>query len=107
MKSETAGTAPDSADLAALSGAGSALWLATLSLMTAFMRTAAPAHRYLLATRISRNFETLCTQECFSAKTRASFSRLSMHWSEKAEALSPNGRKPRGMLARLQRLIAH
>jgi hypothetical protein len=88
------------ADLSALSGASGALWLATLSLMTAFMHTTAPAHRYLLAARIARNLSTLSEQECFSEVTRAKFSRLAVHWREKADALSPNPRKRRGMFER-------
>ena len=53
-----------------------ALWIATLSLMTAFMQQQAPAHRYLLARRIGRNLETLAGQDCFDAPCRARFARL-------------------------------
>ena len=70
----------------ALAQASRALWLATLSLMTAFMQTQAPAHRVLLARRISRNFETLSRQECFDAACRASFGRLALRWQSQAQA---------------------
>src|SRR4051812_7417096 len=84
-------------DLAALSRASSALWLATLSLMTAYMHNTAPAHRYLLAWRIARNLSTLREQECFSASTRESFARLAVHWRHQADALAPNRPKRRGL----------
>ncbi|AMO23950.1 hypothetical protein GCM10027034_19540 [Ramlibacter solisilvae] len=88
-------------DPAALSRASHALWLATLSLMTAYMHNAAPAHRYLLAWRIARNFSTLCEQECFDGNTRARFSRLAARWRRKADALSPTAPRRRGLLERL------
>ena len=72
-----------------LAQANRALWVATLSLMTAFMQTAAPAHRYLLARRISRNFETLSRQDCFDVGCRASFGRLAQRWHTRSEQLSP------------------
>jgi hypothetical protein len=80
-----------SADLPAqqLARASGALWLATLALMTAFMHNPAPAHRTLLARRISRNFETLASQDCFAAAGRASFSRLARRWRARAEQLAP------------------
>jgi hypothetical protein len=89
-----------------LSQACQSLWLATLSLMTAFMHTAAPAHRYLLARRIARNFDTLRDQPCYTDKTRADFAALAHRWQRKAEALSPTPAAQGGMLARLQRLFA-
>lgn len=73
------------AEASALLQACTALWLATLSLMTAFMRTPAPAHRYLLARRIARNFMTLHEQECFTRRTRATFEKLAKRWQRKAE----------------------
>jgi len=73
------------ADASALSQACTALWLATLSLMTAFMQNPAPAHRYLLARRIARNLATLHEQECFTQRTRASFAKLAKRWQRKAE----------------------
>ena len=76
------------ADASALSQACGALWLATLALMTAFVQTHAPAHRYLLARRIARNLSTLHEQECFTQRTRASFAKLAKRWQRKAE-LSP------------------
>ncbi len=91
---------------AALSQACTSLWLATLSLMTAFMRTPAPAHRYLLARRIARNFDTLREQECFNSRTRASFAKLARRWHGQAEVLSPRREAPGGVFARLQRLFA-
>jgi hypothetical protein len=91
---------------AALSQACTSLWLATLSLMTAFMRTSAPAHRYLLARRIARNFDTLREQECFTPRTRAGFARLARRWHGKAQVLSPTRAATGGVFARLQRLLA-
>jgi hypothetical protein len=72
----------------ALAQASRALWLATLSLMTAFMQTQAPAHRVLLARRISRNFDTLSRQECFDAACRSSFERLALRWQSQAQAFA-------------------
>jgi hypothetical protein len=81
----------------ALAQACNALWAATLSLMVAFMHTQAPAHRYLLARRIARNFETLRVEECFPPQTRASFAQLAKRWAGKAECLSPhNEGRPSG-----------
>jgi hypothetical protein len=91
---------------AALSQANGALWLATLSLMTAFMRTPAGAHRLLLARRIARNFDTLRVQECFTPGTRASFAKLARRWQRKADLLSPAGGNPGSIFGRLQRLLA-
>lgn len=100
--------APSTAELDALSQACASLWLATLSLMTAFMQQPAPAHRYLLARRIERNFATLRAQpECFSPGTLAKFEALERRWQLKAERLSPSrAQEPAGMLERLQRLLA-
>ena len=70
-----------------LQEASRALWLATLSLMTAFMQTQAPAHRLLMARRIARNFDTLREQACFSADCRRRFARLGSRWHEKADRL--------------------
>ena len=69
-----------------LAEANRALWVATLSLMTAFMQTQAPAHRYLLARRIARNFDTLTGQDCFDAGCRARFSQLAKRWQARAES---------------------
>lgn len=90
------GPNPQTADELALSRACTALWMATLSLMTAFMQTPAPAHRYLIARKIARNLSTLHQQDCFSAQSRASFLRLSRRWSERADRLAPNEQRPRG-----------
>ncbi|RYY84755.1 MAG: hypothetical protein EOO24_37300 [Comamonadaceae bacterium] len=73
--------------LAGLHEASRSLWLATLSLMTAFMQTQAPAHRLLMARRIARNFETLREQECFSADCRERFARLGARWTATARRL--------------------
>jgi hypothetical protein len=89
-----------------LEQACTALWLATLSLMTAFMQTAAPAHRYLLARRIARNFETLRGQECYGDAARARFASLAQRWSHKAELLSPHREEPQGVFTRLRSLLA-
>lgn len=79
----------ESGDESALHRASTALWLATLSLMTAFMQTAALADRYLLASRIAANFNMLADQPCFSAASRGSFSRLGERWTRKARILAP------------------
>lgn len=78
-------TAPLSAPT--LQDASRALWLATLSLMAAFLQTQAPAHRYLLARRIARNFETLRAQECFPADCRSRFGKLQARWTAQADRL--------------------
>jgi hypothetical protein len=78
-------THPD--PLAALQEASRSLWLATLSLMAAFMQTQAPAHRCLMARRIARNFETLRQQECFSPECRRRFARLGARWQAQADRL--------------------
>ena len=86
---------------AQLAQASRALWAATLSLMAAFMQTSAPAHRYLLARRIARNFETLAAQDCFDSGSRASFGRLSGRWQAKSEQFAPerqDGGRSRGLL---------
>jgi hypothetical protein len=88
-----------------LQQASVALWLATLSLMTAFMQTSAPAHRYLLARRIARNLDTLRNQECFPQRTRETFAKLSRRWQGRAEQLSPAPAAPAGFLGRLQRVF--
>ncbi|MEJ8837205.1 hypothetical protein [Ramlibacter sp. AN1133] len=80
--------------------ASRALWVATLSLMTAYMQNAAPAHRLLLARRIARNFDTLARQECFAAGCRASFERLARRWQVRADQLAPEAAAPRrGLIA--------
>lgn len=81
-----------------LAEASRALWAATLSLMTAFMQTQAPAHRYLLARRISRNFDTLSRQDCFDTGCRSSFTRLAARWQARAEQLSPTPKPARAGL---------
>ncbi len=82
-----------------LAQANRALWAATLSLMTAFMQTAAPTHRYLLARRIARNFGTLSRQDCFDCSCRASFGRLAHRWHARSEQLSPQrDEQPRAWL---------
>jgi hypothetical protein len=79
-------TGTDNSPLAQACGA---LWLATLSLMTAFMQTQAPAHRHLLARRIARNLGTLAGQDCFSADCRATFRKLALRWDGQAERFAP------------------
>lgn len=85
-----------SADALALSRACNALWLATLSLMAAFMQTSGPAHRYLIARKIARNMETLREQECFTPACRATFSKLSQRWAANADQLARQEDQPRG-----------
>lgn len=89
---------PDRADLAAqLASACTALWIATLSLMVAFMKTPAPAHRYLIARKIARNLATLHQQgDCFSVQSRAGFLNLSRRWSDRADRLAREEQRPRG-----------
>jgi len=77
-----------------LAQASRALWIATLSLMTAFMQVPAPAHRYLLARRIARNFDTLAGQECFDSGCRASFLRLAKRWRARSEQFAPERAQP-------------
>jgi hypothetical protein len=92
----TAGPTDHSAQMVALSRACVALWMATLSLMTAFMQTPAPAHRYLIARKIARNLATLREQDCFTRECRMIFSNLSQHWTAKANQLAPQEDRPRG-----------
>jgi len=84
-----------------LADANRALWMATLSLMTAFMQTPAPAHRHLLAGRISRNFDTLSRQDCFDAGCRGSFERLSHRWQVQSDRFAPDAPRAPGGLLRL------
>ena len=98
-------TAPLSAPT--LHDASRALWLATLSLMAAFMQTQAPAHRYLLARRIARNFETLRAQECFSGDCRRRFGKLHARWTAQADRLRDPDRAPSGWQQLLHRLLGH
>jgi hypothetical protein len=72
-----------------LTQATRALWTATLALMTAFMQVSAPAHRFLLARRISRNLETLAGQDCFAPDCRERFARLARRWEARAREFSP------------------
>jgi hypothetical protein len=86
----------DSADMMALSRACGALWMATLSLMTAFMQNPAPAHRYLIARKIARNLGTLREQDCFTRECRMIFFNLSQRWNAKADQLARQEDRPRG-----------
>ena len=90
------------ADALALSRACAALWMATLSLMTAFMQTAAPAHRYLIARKIAKNLGVLREQDCFTAECRMIFSNLSQRWTAKADQLAQHEDGPRGGIGLLQ-----
>jgi len=85
----------------ALSQACAALWMATLSLMTAFMQTHAPAHRYLIARKIAKNLGLLREQDCFSAECRLIFSNLSNRWAAKARQLEPRAAEPQPLGALL------
>lgn len=90
----------------ALTQASRALWLATLSLMTAFLQNTAPAHRHLLARRIARNLATLAEQECFDSAARASFGRLASRWRTRSEQFAPHHQEqPTGWFRSLVRLI--
>jgi hypothetical protein len=86
---------------ARLAEASRALWLATLALMTAFMQTPAPAHRHLLARRISRNLDTLSRQECFDAGARARFDQLARRWQLRSEQFARGNPAPASSLLRL------
>lgn len=88
----------------ALTRACTALWVATLSLMTAFMQTAAPAHRYLIARKIAKNLHLLREQDdVFTAECRMIFANLAERWAAKADRLAP-GDRPRNGTGLLQRL---
>jgi len=80
-----------------LAAASRALWSATLSLMVAFMQTAAPEDRLLLAQRIARNLDTLARQDCFDRTCRATFARLAQRWQARSEQLAPQPAR-RGLL---------
>jgi len=102
-----AAAAPDDrhGDSPALGRACGALWVATLALMTAFMQTSAPAHRYLIARKIAKNLAMLCQETCFTAECRMIFSNLSQRWSATADQLAPPDRqdqRPRGGIGMLQ-----
>jgi hypothetical protein len=97
----TAPAGAANAQAIALSQACAALWMATLSLMTAFMQTGAPAHRYLIARKIARNLGTLREQDCFTAECRMIFSNLSKRWSAKADQLATR-EDPHGGIGLLQ-----
>lgn len=106
MPSPPAPTAPAADAQQALAQACKSLWLATLSLMVAYMQNAAPAHRMLLARRIAGNFGVLREQDCFGAETQAHFAKLARRWERTAARLSPTGAPPAGVFMRLQRLFA-
>ena len=101
-------SSPAASSLSALSdslaAANRALWLATLGLMTAYMQTQAPAHRYLLAGRIARNFQTLSTQDCFDSTCRARFDRLAQRWQANAARCAPEPAPATGGLLRFLRI---
>jgi hypothetical protein len=104
-------TQPEAADgAAALARACNALWLATLSLMTAFMQTQAPAHRLLLARRIARNLRTLQAQECFAPACHERFARLAKRWEGHAKQSQPQSNPGQGgqrLLDILRQLTHH
>jgi hypothetical protein len=81
-----------------------ALWTATLALMTAFMQVPAPAHRYLLAQRISCNLDTLAALDCFDPGCRDRFARLARRWRERALEYAPQ-RSPARLRLRLRDLL--
>lgn len=101
---------PDGTAAGELARACSTLWLATLSLMTAFMQTQAPAHRWLLARRIAHNLQTLREQECFTADCRERFARLARRWDGHARRLAPQPEASHGgqrLLDILRHLTRH
>lgn len=83
-----------------------ALWTATLALMTAFMQTPAPAHRYLIARKIAKNLKLLHEQDCFTTECRMIFSNLAQRWTAKADLLAPEENRPRGGFGLLQQALA-
>jgi hypothetical protein len=102
---EAAATDHRRSEAEALSRACTALWVATLSLMTAFMQTSAPAHRHLIARKIAKNLGMLCQETCFTAECRMIFSNLSQRWNAKAEQLARHDsrdERPRGGIGMLQ-----
>ncbi|QJW83862.1 hypothetical protein HK414_07140 [Ramlibacter terrae] len=88
-----------------MADASRALWAATLSLMTAFMHTPAPAHRHLLARRISRNFVTLSGQECFDTACRGRFDRPARRWEATALKFAPGREEAPSGVRGLLRLL--
>lgn len=102
------GTAHDipAEDMLALSRACMALWMATLSLMTAFMHNPAPAHRLLIARRIAKNLGMLHEQDCFTTECRMIFSNLSQRWTARANQLAQQDDRPRGGIGLLQPALA-
>ena len=87
-------------DRIALQRACTALWQATLSLMTAFMHNNAPAHRYLIARKIAQNLCMLHQEEqVFTAGCRMIFSDLAQRWTAKADQLVRQDDLPRGDVA--------
>lgn len=90
----------------ALSRACTALWVATLSLMTAFMHNSAPAHRHLIARKIARNLATLQEEDrVFTTECRMIFANLAQRWSAKADQLAP-GQEPGPRIGLLRRALA-
>jgi hypothetical protein len=93
---DTAASGENASEALALSRACTALWVATLALMTAFMQTAAPAQRYLIARKIAKNLAMLREEEqVFTAECRMIFGNLAQRWSAKADQLAPDDQRPR------------
>jgi len=89
-------------DRVALQRACTALWMATLSLMTAFLHNTAPAHRVLIARKIAKNLSMLREEEqVFTGECRMIFSNLAQRWHDKAEQLAGRADGPRGHVARI------
>lgn len=90
-------------DHIALQRACMALWVATLSLMTAFMHNNAPAHRYLIARKIAKNLSMLHREEqVFTTECRMIFNNLAQRWTAKADQLAHQDDQPRGGVGLLQ-----
>ena len=94
------------ANAVTLSKACTALWTATLALMTAFMQTPAPAHRYLIARKIAKNLKLLHEQDCFTTECRMIFSNLAQRWTAKADLLAREEDRPRGGFGLMNRAFA-
>jgi hypothetical protein len=87
-------------DRIALQRACTVLWMATLSLMTAFMHNNAPAHRHLIARKIAQNLCMLHQEEqVFSAACRMIFCSLAQRWTAKADPPAHQDGHPRDGVA--------
>ncbi len=81
----------------ALQRACTALWVATLSLMTAFMHNTAPLHKLLIARKIAKNLSMSRDEELvFAAECRMILSNMAQRWHDKADQLDRHDEGQRG-----------